>query len=79
MTKCLKEASQHFTECASGVSAGDAHGHSYPSSSVSHSDIAKNYSGDYLADNGDRYNNGKLVEFRSTNGLSYTVRRPGPR
>lgn len=29
--------------------------------------------------NGDVYNNGRLVAFRSDNGLSYTVRRPGPR
>lgn len=29
--------------------------------------------------NGDRYNGGKLVAFRSSNGQSYTVRRPGPR
>ena len=29
--------------------------------------------------NGDVYNNGRLVAFRSSNGLSYTVRRPGPR
>ena len=29
--------------------------------------------------NGDRYNGGKLVAFRASNGTSYTVRRPGPR
>ena len=29
--------------------------------------------------NGDVYNNGKLVAARGSNGLTYTIRRPGPR
>jgi hypothetical protein len=80
MTKCLKDASNIHTACSLGVSSGDIHSNSknYPSSNDHN--VAKHHSGDYVASNGDKYNNGKLVAFVSpSNGLSYTVRRPGPR
>ena len=76
ITKCLKEATNIHKECVTGVSSGDNYSRStYPSGSDSNH--YKNYSGEYVASNGDVYNNGKLHSFVYDNGLRYRVRRPG--
>ena len=63
--------------CLSNVNANNCYtqgfrdGHNHSSARVN------KYTG--TLSNGDRYNGGKLVAFRSSNGQTYTVRRPGPR
>ena len=91
IAQCLKEASQYHEACVSGgvsgvssgcgnsslgASQGFQGGHS---SCHSSSDSARLTRHNGTLSNGNVYNNGILVAARGSNGLTYTIKRPGPR